>query len=93
MGNYLWSEEIQLNPKLIPLPAPCFPNTCEKHIQVGRDKLCEQCNVFNWYAEQEKALQYLAKRKLKLVKECSENKRLDKTIKLVETSLGFISEK
>jgi len=92
MGNYLWSEETQLNLKLIPLPAPCFPNTCEKHIHMGRDEQCEQCNVFKWYADQEKALQHLAKRKLKLVKEHSENKRLDKTIKLVETSLEYISE-
>ena len=90
MGNVLWSEETQINPNIIPAPAPCFPNTCEKHIQTGRDKTCKECNVFKWYADQEKALQKLAQHKLKIVKEHKNDKRLDQTIKLVETSLDYI---
>tara|TARA_B110000858_G_C17731325_1_gene440254 strand:+ start:963 stop:1232 length:270 start_codon:yes stop_codon:yes gene_type:complete len=88
MGNVLWTEET--NPILIPNPTPCFPNTCEKHIQNGTDENCAECNVFKWYAEQERALQKLAQHKLKIVKEHKKNKRLDQTIKLVETSLEYI---
>jgi len=93
MGNILWTEDIQINPKKIPGPMPCFPNTCEKHIQTGREITCEECMVFKWYAEQERALQELAQHKLKSVKEQTKNNRLDKTIKLVETSLDFMDKK
>lgn len=92
MGNIIWSEEIQTHSKKILGPAPCFPNTCEKHIQTGIENSCKECMVFKWYAEQERALQELAQHKLKSVKEQTKNNHLDKTIKLVETSLDYMNE-
>ena len=84
MGNVLTGGEETL---LHPMPTPCFPNTCEKHIHSNRQEPCELCQVYQWYTKQRKALQKVATLKLKQVQEHSDSTRLDNTMTLIETVL------
>lgn len=90
MGNGVWS--LYWDQEDVPVRTPekkvvFFPNTCTAHIQTGVDANCSECQVFQWYRQRVTALQAVAMRQLKCVRDKECDDQLDEQARAIESVL------
>jgi len=89
MGNRVWYwDEEQPSVCTVENKVVFFPNACQTHITSGSDPECSECQIFQWYRQRVTALQAVAMRQLKCVREKECDDKLDKQARAIDSALA-----